>query len=687
MRTFALKLAGLVSVAALATATPALARPMDVSDLASIRHAGNLVVSPDGSTVAYTISVPRDVLAGEDDGAADTHLYVIRGNTAPELFIGGHGSISGVSFAPDSSAIHFRTRRDGDENTSLYSISLSGGEATKVFEFETGIGDYAVSPDGETLYFVARPKDDSEDYSSKGFKAYAFEEDDRLAGLWSVSLTEEDAEAEPLWTDEHVSAFDLSADGSKLVLSAAPTNLVDDSLMERDLFVVDASSGDTMSTIEMPGKLGPFEFSPSGDTIGLLGGADQPDTSDGVLMVADANTGELTQLTPQALQHIQDIDWLSDEEILAVAHRGVESALVVYDLEGAELRTFNTPSNVVVRSADIGGDQAVRFIADSPQHPREVFATVDIGVQKLSNHNTWLTEIDLGAQSAFTFTARDGREIEGVLITPEGEQPEDGWPLIMKVHGGPEAHDSDGWLTNYSSGGQIAAGKGYAVFFPNYRGSTGRGVAFAKEHQADYAGKEFNDLVDGKLALVEAGIVDNDRVGITGGSYGGYASMWAATALTEHFAASVPFVGISNQVSKFGTSDIPNEMHLVHSLKWPWEDNWMNLIERSPIFHAGQSTTPTLIMHGAEDTRVHPAQSLELHRSMKVRTDTPVRLVFYPGEGHGNRRAAARLDFAVRMLRWMDTYLAEDTTRDDPMPEFDIDWDAMMEGGEEESED
>jgi len=101
-------------------------------------------------------------------------------------------------------------------------------------------------------------------------------------------------------------------------------------------------------------------------------------------------------------------------------------------------------------------------------------------------------------------------------------------------------------------------------------------------------------------------------------------------------------------------------------------NNWMNLLERSPIFHAGKSTTPTLIMHGEKDTRVHPSQSMELYRSMKVRTDTPVRLVFYPDEGHGNRKAASRLDYAYRLMRWMDTYLAKDALRDDEMPDFDL---------------
>ena len=115
-----------------------------------------------------------------------------------------------------------------------------------------------------------------------------------------------------------------------------------------------------------------------------------------------------------------------------------------------------------------------------------------------------------------------------------------------------------------ASPGQVAAGKGYAVFLPNYRGSTAYGTAFAKEHQGDYAGKEFDDLVDGKRALAAEGITDPLRTGITGGSYGGYASAWGATRYSEEYAASVMFVGISNNISKFGTTDIPNEMYLVH---------------------------------------------------------------------------------------------------------------------------
>ena len=132
--------------------------------------------------------------------------------------------------------------------------------------------------------------------------------------------------------------------------------------------------------------------------------------------------------------------------------------------------------------------------------------------------------------------------------------------------------------------------------------------------------------------------------------------MWAATALSEEFAAAVAFVGISNQVSKFGTGDIPYEMYYVHALSGLWDDG-MGRLERSPVYHAGNAKTPILIMGGDKDPRVHPSQSLEMYRNIKLRTDTPVRLVIYPGEVHGNRNSAARYDYSIRTKRWMDHYL------------------------------
>lgn len=157
--------------------------------------------------------------------------------------------------------------------------------------------------------------------------------------------------------------------------------------------------------------------------------------------------------------------------------------------------------------------------------------------------------------------------------------------------------------------------------------------------------------------LVNAGLVDRAKGGITGGSYGGYASAWGATYYSDRFAASVMFVGISDEISKQGSTDIPWEMYYVHLGYWPWDRMWMKTLERSPIYYAGQSHTPTLILGGTDDRRVPPGQSLEMYRHLKLRGKAPVRLVRYPGEQHGNRRAASRLDYCLRMMQWMEHYL------------------------------
>ena len=119
------------------------------------------------------------------------------------------------------------------------------------------------------------------------------------------------------------------------------------------------------------------------------------------------------------------------------------------------------------------------------------------------------------------------------------------------------------------------------------------------------------------------------------------------------------FVGLSDLISKIGTTDIANELIEVHYRKKPWDD-WQFFLERSPIYYADQSKTPTLILHGKNDTRVHPGQSYELYRHLKMRGQAPVRLVLYPGEKHGNRKWAARHDYHLRMMRWMDHYLKGD---------------------------
>ncbi|XBQ17260.1 MAG: S9 family peptidase [Oceanicaulis sp.] len=669
-------------------AAPALAQqPLTIDDLFQMQTVTSASISPDGDWIAYTVRDPRDITEGEENGGADSHLWVVPadGGTA-RPFITGDVSVSSVAWRPEAGTITFRARREGDENTVLYEIDPAGGEAQRLFAHSESVGSYVWAPDGETVFFLGREHEPEDDWRDKGFTAYAYEEDLDFTRLWRVALPRggEAGEAAMIELDGDASAIEISGDGARLAVALAPTPLVDDFYMKRRWSVIDADTGATISTVETPGKTGGAAFSPDGTQLALIVGADQNDPTAGTLAIADAATGDYTLIARDAEQHVEDAVWLDGDTVLALAAVSTETALVAYRTDGTEERR-RTQDEIVLRGLEYHPpSRRLVAVADSADHPREVFSASrwTRALDRLTDHNPWLADRALGEQRTYSFTASDGVRVDGVLITPQGEAPEGGWPLIMTVHGGPEAHDADGWLTSYSDPGHIGAGEGFAVYYPNYRGSTGRGEAYAKQHQNDYAGREFDDLVDAIGALSGEGIVDADRVGITGGSYGGYAAMWGATAQSEYFAASVAFVGVSNQISKFNTTDIPNEAYLVHSLKWPWED-WTDLLERSPVYYAGQSETPTLILHGEEDTRVHPSQSLELYRSLKLRSAAPVRLIYYPGEGHGNRMAAAQYDYAHRMMRWFDQYLLGEGGNPPPV---DIGLDALI-GGDGETED
>jgi dipeptidyl aminopeptidase/acylaminoacyl peptidase len=310
-------------------------------------------------------------------------------------------------------------------------------------------------------------------------------------------------------------------------------------------------------------------------------------------------------------------------------------------------------------------------IGESSSHPGEVVRLNEGNPERLTDVNPWLSDRSLGEQRVIRWNARDDLAIEGLLVLPVDYRQGTSSPLIVVVHGGPESHFSNGWLTNHTAPAQVLAGKGYAVFFPNYRSSTGYGPAFSGMGFGDPAGKEFDDIADGIDFLVNEGIADKGRVGLGGGSYGGFASAWFATYYTRYVRAVCMSVGVSNLISMAGTTDIPWEHVYVHWGK-KLNEMWDHALQRSPVYYAHQSKTATLIMGGTNDTRVSPTQSLELFRIMKMNGHPAVRMVQYPGEGHGNSRQPARIDQLYRTIEWYDWYVRDAKPLDGPMPPVDI---------------
>ncbi len=687
-------LIGRLASALVAILTPAVrGEVLTPRQVARLQTATSAVISPDGGYIAFLRAIPRDPYEEPaenkpefEDGAPWTELHVIRvSDGAVTPFVTGENSLSGLDWTPSGEGISFLSKRGKDKHTSLYVIPLGGGEARRRLAHETDIAEYSWSPDGKRVAFLAQDKEPKEKKSlaDRGFKAEVFEEGLVFTRAFVAEL---DSESPPkkLELEGNVSELRFAPDGKRLALALAATPLIDDHYMFRKARVVDADSGEVLTRIDTPGKLGQIAWSPDGRYLAMIAAEDLHDPAEGRLIAASAEDGKFRDLLPDYEAHVVSIAWQYEETVMFVADSGCETVFGKVGLENGDRKVIVPSGGPIFSSLSLSKDgQQGSFVGNAAKHPGEVYFMRhgDEGPRRMTNSNPWLDEMEFTEQEVVRYKARDGLEIEGVLIRPLGEEKGKRYALIVYVHGGPEAAEQNGWLTNYSRPGQVAAARGFAVFYPNYRGSTGRGVKFSKMDQADYAGAEFDDLVDGVKHLVDMGLVDGKRVGVTGGSYGGYAAAWCATALTEHFAASVMFVGITDHVSKVGMTDIPNEMHLVHSLRWPWEGHWDWFRERSPIYHAKKARTPILILHGKDDTRVHPSQSMELYRYLKTIGECPVRLVMYPGEGHGNRKAASRLDYHLRMMQWMEHYLQGEGGEP---PAFEIDYDLPKKKEEKE---
>jgi dipeptidyl aminopeptidase/acylaminoacyl peptidase len=637
---------------------PAAAQEADTItpyDIARLKYVFGAELAPSGDQLAYTLLVQSDPFKENAPAKQEVHLLNLATGDDIVLIPDSIGAGT-VQWTPDGEWISFVAKMKDDEEAGLYVIAPEGGEPIKAASPPHSMGGYDWSPDGSHVAYLASEGDPAK-ASSLPVKPEVYEEAVSNGKVWITAAFDTAATARMIDHPGTAYQVEWSPDGSKLVAPIAPTPLVDDRYMYQRISVFQAGSGEHVASIDNPGKLGQVAWAPDGESIVMISGIDINDPSEGRLMSAPATGGDPVDLLPLLMGHVVQFRWSDASTLDFIAGVGVGSLYGKLGKTDAAPATIYESEVVNIGSITVNADWVV-FVANTPEHPSEIYAMPrgEMTPRRMTVSNPWLAEKRLARQEIIRYTARDGMELAGILIRPMVDESELPVPLVMVVHGGPESHYSNGWLTGYSRPGQTLAAKGMAVFYPNYRGSTGRGVEFSKLSQADPAGLEFDDVVDAVDHLIDIGLVDSARVGVTGGSYGGYATGWMATKYSDRFAAGVMFVGISNKVSKVGTTDILNEEYLVHARKRPW-DNWQFFLERSPVYYADQGHTPLLIMHGAEDPRVNPGQSRELYRHLKLRGKAPVRLIFYPGEGHGNRMSAARLDYNLRMLRWMEHYL------------------------------
>jgi dipeptidyl aminopeptidase/acylaminoacyl peptidase len=626
--------------------------PEQVTQLQSVT---SVALSPDGSTIAYTLAQPR---APEEDTIAGQRSYselwiVPTDGGSPRALVQRPNSASAPQWSPDGRQVAFLMR--GQVNV----VAAAGGEPHALTTAAGSVSSFQWSPDGQTIAYTARTPEADELAARRrrGDDVIVWSERNRPVQLWVQPVAGGTATA--LTAAQHtVRDFTWAPDSRALAVQITEDSDVDSDYLQRRLQLVSAGGGTPRLVAETEGKLGAMAFSPDGERLAWIGATSLNDPLAQSVFVSDLDANAASNLTPDYEGSALSLGWVDARTIRFVAAEGTVTALNSVPAQGGEITRIVGGGAEIFSSVSFARDgRTFALAANTAGHPNEVFlATLrERQLRRLTNHNAALAGVELGHQETISWTARDGLPMEGVLIHPVGSSTAMRAPLAVLPHGGPEGISFDGWSTNALYPAQVLAGAGYAVFMPNYRGSGGRGVAFAKADHRDLAGREFEDVLDGIDHLVKIGVADSARVGISGTSYGGYFSAWAGTRHSERFRLAMPFAGISNWTSFMGTSDIPLENAAVHWDLWPWDHPGL-VWERSPMAHIRNARTPMVIGQGLADERVPPEQMIQLHHALRL-NGVESDLVLYPREPHGLLERQHQLDYMRRILQAFDRYV------------------------------
>jgi dipeptidyl aminopeptidase/acylaminoacyl peptidase len=630
----------------------------------TVKRVSSVNVSAAGDRVAYVVAMA--IMEGERSYWL-SHIWTSRSDgTGAQQLTQGDSSSTAPRWSSDGRWLYFLSTRYGRNN--VWRIRPDGGEAERVTDAKKSpVLTFALSPAGSRLAFrMADSTTDAEDQARKERRDWRIV--DSTSKLTRLYVAPVDLPVGQKWNaqklttgDYSVQGFEWSPDGRSIVFHHRPSP-VDDDWTKADISVVDVATAQTRLLAATNAGESQPRYSPDGRWIAFAA-SDDPVTWGGtshVLVVASSGG------TPRRLAETFDVQpgivgWSpsGDRIYVAETQRTVNrlSALPIngnapIDISPAELMVNDPTLNE--RRTHIG------FVSVAPDKAPEAFvATLPrwsaTQVSRVQN----LAAAPLGRSEVITWTAPDGKQIEGVLTYPAGYRAGTRVPLLVVVHGGPA-----GVFTRSFTGSAgvypIAAfaTRGYAVLRANVRGSSGYGRDFRYSNYKDWGGGDYQDILSGVDALVQRGVADPDRLGVMGWSYGGYMTSWIITQTNRFKAASVG-AGVTNLMSFTGTSDIPSFLPDYFGGEfWDVFDIWRS---RSAMFNIRGVTTPTLIQHGEADVRVPISQGYELYNALK-RQRVPVKMVVYPRQPHGLQEPRHILDAARQNLEWFERWIPVSAT-------------------------
>lgn len=636
-------------------------------------------LSPDGLWLVYVVREPVMTVERSEE---ITHLHlseVLTGRS--RQFTYGHYSNRLPRWSPDGRHIAFVSDRSGRGN--VYVMRRDGGEARAVTAYDNSdVVGLSWSPDGRSIAFLMSEPPTEERLQKDEAKddPILFDQEFKYAHLHRLGFSDDSsaaADVEQVTSGAfHVQAFDWLHDGSALAIVHRPTPVDDDWPLSRLATIPAKPASDSEPNgLDQLTDLGPVsdyqpvvKVSPDGAWIACAAG-DQP--------IRWAFSNRIV-LYPTGGGEPVHLDATPDGQSLLLGWSKNSDELYVFDAAGTSTHLWALPvSGERRRLLDDGAtlkgfgsvsrSGLVAFTEQDFRMPNSVSLHVpETGESRTVAAPSMPTDwpgTKLPSAEVVRWRSSDGQEIEGVLIYPAAYVAGEAYPLIVHVHGGPTGIFARQYLAT-PDGFCDAAGlaeRGCFVLRPNPRGSSGYGKAFRHANYGDWGGGDYRDIMSGVELLIEQGKADPERLGIMGWSYGGYMTSWVITQ-TDRFKAACVGAGVTNLMSFNGTADIPGFIPDYFGGEY-WED--LEPYRRhSAMFQLKGVSTPTLVLHGADDIRVPLSQGRELYNGLK-RQGVPAEMVIYPRQGHSFVEPRHKIDVRKRALAWFERWILS-PERSDP---------------------
>jgi dipeptidyl aminopeptidase/acylaminoacyl peptidase len=596
-----------------------------------------VALSPDGSRIAFSVQASFR----EQGKPIEARLWV--GEVDGDLRPGEPGSLP--RFSPDGTRLAFASDRGHEGRLSLWVDDRELGEIPGSVE------DIQWAPDGARLLVLAADLGADRagaDSATKIQEAGAQEEDPKVfrpakhwRRLWLVdAVTDETHDVTP----DGVNVFEVGWAGGKAV-AVCTDEPSESAWYDAWLALIDLDAR-TVDRVHTPKwQLQAPRISPQGQVAFVEGFSSDRGTLAGTVHLLGKGP-----IAPEL--HATWIEFADEETLWVAGWRGAGSFAGRLKLDGSydELVAGEVtigPRHIPSLAVSADGSRAAAA-HESGDEAHEVVLWEDGKRRTLTSLNAEVApKLANVAWRTYRWSSFDGLEIEGLLALPRGAA-NGPLPLVVIVHGGPTACWS--WMFAPAYGlVQLAAAEGYATLLPNVRGSVGRGAEFAEANLGDMGGGDLQDILTGVDALVRDGIVDDRRVAIAGGSYGGFMACWAATQ-TDRFAAAVPMAVVTDWVSFHSTTNI-GQFDRLYLQADPY-DATSDYTQRSPVYHAHKCKTPTLILHGEDDLCTPLSQALEFYNAL-VAAGCETELAVYPREGHGWTERRHQIDAWNRTRDWL----------------------------------